>query len=197
MPAPPPPPAAPALPASGLLGGLALAAVAAATALQPLPPAPAVRAERAGPAGCAVSPPGFLAGRLYGDVDLALDWRGSRLRCDGMLRDDDGLRLMFAGPVDGATGELVLVVGIGGTLAGIEGAERPANVTLIDQRTGRFYAARGPGRCWTTVLAADPLPAGGYRLTGTLDCAGALPALQDAGSVTLGDVRYAGRLAVE
>jgi hypothetical protein len=91
----------------------------------------------------------------------------------------------------------VLVVGIGGTLAGIEGAERPANVTLIDQRTGRFYAARGPGRCWTTVLAADPLPAGGYRLTGTLYCAGALPALQDAGSVTLGDVRYAGRLAVE
>lgn len=197
MPAPLPPPAAPALPATGLLGGLALAAMAVATALQPLPPAPAIRADRAGPAGCAVSPPGFLAGRLYGDLDLALDWRGARLRCDGMLRDEDGLRLMFAGPIDGAAGELVLVVGIAGTLAGIDGAERAANVTLIDQRTGRFYAAGGPGRCWTTVLAADPLADGGYRLTGTLYCAGSLPALRDAGSVTLGDIRYAGRLAVE
>lgn len=197
MPAPLPPPAAPPLPAAGLLGAVALAAVAAAAALQPLPPAPAIPPERAGPAGCAVSPPGFLAGRLYGDLDLPLDWRGSRLRCDGMLRDDDGLRLMFAGPVEGATGELVVLIGIGGTLAGIEGAERPANVTLIDQRTGRFYATGGPGRCWTTVLAADPIPDGSYRLTGTLYCAGALPALQDAGSVTLGDVRYAGRLAVE
>lgn len=197
MPAPLPPPAAPPLPAAGLLGAVALAAVAAAAALQPLPPAPAIPPERAGPAGCAVSPPGFLAGRLYGDLDLPLDWRGSRLRCDGMLRDDDGLRLMFAGPVEGAAGELVVLIGIGGTLAGIEGAERPANVTLIDQRTGRFYATGGPGRCWTTVLAADPIPDGSYRLTGTLYCAGALPALQDAGSVTLGDVRYAGRLAVE
>lgn len=183
---------APPLPAAGLLGGAAVAIVAAAVALQPLPPRSAATAS-----ACPLSPPGFLVGQLYGDLEAPLDWRGPRLRCDGMLRGEDGLRLMFGGPVAGQPGDLVLVVGIAGTLAGLPGSERPANVTLIDERSGRFYATGGPGRCWTLVSDAAPVSAGEFRIAGTLYCAGALPALRDTGSITLGDLRYAGRLTVQ
>jgi hypothetical protein len=183
---------APALPVTGLLGAGAVALVAAAVAIQPLPPPTAAPASR-----CPLAPPGFLVGQLYGDLETALDWRGDRLRCEGMLRGEDGLRLMFGGPVAGQGGDVVLVIGIAGTLAGLPGNERPANVTLIDERSGRFYATGGLGRCWTLVSDARPVGAGQFRVAGTLYCAGALPALRDSGSVTLGDLRYAGRLVVE
>jgi hypothetical protein len=169
--------------------------VAAAVVLQPLPPAES-RSAGASQA-CPLAPPGYLAGRLYGDLDLNLEWRGRYLRCDGMLRPDEGLRLMFGGPVDAEGGEATIIVGISGQLAGLPGTERPANVTVVDERNGRFYASAGPGRCWTRVEAADPAGAGEFRIAGQLYCAGALPALQDSGSVTLGDLNYAGRLTVE
>ncbi|MBL8223797.1 MAG: hypothetical protein JNM50_00590 [Chromatiales bacterium] len=178
------------------LGGLAaLALVAGAVVLQPLPPPPA--AEAAGGEPCDLVPPGFLSGRVYGDREQILDWRGRRLRCDGGLRPDDGLRLMFSGPAGADGSELTLILGISGQLAGLEGTERPANVTVVDERSGQFYASAGPGRCWTRVSAAEPAGPRTFRIAGQLYCAGALPALQDAGSLTLGDINYAGRLVVE
>jgi hypothetical protein len=175
------------------MAGLAL--VAAAVVLQPLPAAVDLP-DRAG-GSCPVAPPGYLAGRIYGDLELELDWRGRRLRCEGMLRPDNGLRLMFGGPLDAAGGEATIIIGISGQLAGLPGTERPANVTVVDERNGRFYASAGQGRCWTRVAAADPAGAREFRIAGNLYCAGALPALQDSGSLTLGDLSYAGRLVVE
>lgn len=195
MPAPPVRKPATDSPLPSLLGLAAVALLGTAVAVQPLPPETAPGGTT--PSGCRLSPAGFVAGRLYGDLETALDWRGPRMRCDGQLLDGDGLRLMFAGPVDRSGDEVVLVLNIGGTLAGVTGSERPASVTVIDQRTGLFYATGGPGRCWTRVLAADAVADGHYRLTGNLYCAGALPALRNAGSITLGDIRYAGRLDVD
>jgi hypothetical protein len=104
---------------------------------------------------------------------------------------------MFSGPVGTDGSALTLILGISGQLAGLEGTERPANVTVVDERSGQFYASAGPGRCWTRVSAAEPAGPRTFRIAGQLYCAGALPALQDAGSLTLGDINYAGRLVVE
>jgi hypothetical protein len=182
----------PAIPLAGLLGSIAVGLAAGAVVLQPIPAPPP-----AATAGCRLTPPGYLQGRLYGDLAQTLNWRGDELRCDGMLRGEDGLRLMFGGAGSAGQGSLTLVVGIAGSFAGLPGSERPANVTLIDESAGRFYATGGFGRCWTQVAAAEPAGPVDYRISGTLYCAGALPALQGAGEVTLGDLRYAGRLIIE
>jgi hypothetical protein len=180
---------------TSLCGLAAVALAAGAVVLQPVPPARPDSSDVGKP--CDLAPPGFVSGRLYGDLEGQLDWRGRRLRCDGMLRPDDGLRLMFSGPAGTDAGELTLIVGIGGQLAGLAGSERPANVTIVDERTGRFYASAGPGRCWTRVDSTDPAGSRAFRVAGQLYCAGALPALRDTGSLTLGDISYAGRLVVE
>lgn len=192
----PPPAATPASRATTLASLAGLALVAGAVVLQPLPPPPPA-ADVAGGQPCDLVPPGFLSGRLYGDREQTLDWRGRRLRCDGSLRPDDGLRLMFAGTAGPGDSTLTLILGISGQLAGLEGTERPANVTVVDGRSGRFYASAGPGRCWTRVSAVAAAAPRTFRIAGQLYCAGALPALQDAGSLTLGDISYAGRLVVE
>lgn len=183
------------------LGLLALLVTGAMVAQQPRPAPPPVDPDDA---PCDIPGGGYLLGDVYGDLSLRLGFRDAQLHCEGMLRPDEGgVRLMFAG-TPGRTGDraqrIVLVLGLEGQLAGLAGGERFANVTLIDEGSGRFYSAQGRGRCFTTVHRAEPIPAGTgrhWRIEGELYCAGALPSLRDMGSVTLGTLRYAGRLDVD
>lgn len=205
--------------AGGILGTAAVLVTIGMALLQPLPPpAPDGMSGAAGPERipgqawqqirpCDLSPPGEVRGRLFGAINTLIEWGGSEpgsFRCDGMLRPGgEGVRLFFAGPGPGS-GHLLLVIGIDGALGGLAGREAPANVTLIDESTGRFYASSGAGRCWTTITGAGPGgdrngPAPGraqdWRIEGTLYCAGSLPALHDRSAVTPGDLRFAGRVA--
>jgi hypothetical protein len=99
--------------------------------------------------------------------------------------------------MDGA--RIVVMIGIDGKSAELPGRERPANVTVIDERDGRFFSSGGTGRCWVDEIRISDPPAGDPEvneaqwLSGRLYCAGALPALADRSSLTLGDIRFAGR----
>lgn len=141
--------------------------------------------------GCA----GYVRGKVFGALDMELDWSGSQLDCQAMGRPDgQGLRLYFAwDPGDGQ--RLVLVLGVEGTTTSVARPETPANVTFINERSGHFYSSGGSGRCWTDIIRLATLPGSGHsqRLQGRLYCAAALPALNDRSSLTLGDLHWSGQ----
>ncbi|MFW2403959.1 MAG: hypothetical protein ACN4GT_04265 [Gammaproteobacteria bacterium] len=137
---------------------------------------------------------GFLSGRLYGAIDRAVEWRGTNMKCEGGERPgDDGLRLVFAAPGDVDADRLVFVIGISGTIDDLVESERAANITIIDEKTGRFFSSGRQDRCWTTVTSVDG-DGLHYAIGGEVYCAGSLPSLTDASSVSLSDLRYSGRL---
>ncbi len=139
---------------------------------------------------------GFLAGRMFGSEALEIDWRGDALACAGNARPDGGgLRLFFAGNPAGAPERLVLVLGIGAGIDGLAGRESPVSVTLIDEASSQFFHSAAD-RCFTLVRDVAALGDGSYRLEGDLYCVGAIPAVSGAASVTLGDMKYAGRLTL-
>jgi len=148
---------------------------------------------------CSREGDGRLSGRLYGTVDLDIDWHGANMNCEGMLRPDgNGIRLLFASR-QGREARLVFVIGVEGKIDDLAGKERVANVTIIDETDGRFFSTGGNDRCWTTVhnvesIFGEPWPA--YQIDGDLYCAGGLPSLSDRGSITLDDFRFSGRLAL-
>jgi hypothetical protein len=142
---------------------------------------------------------GYLRGRIFGALAMELDWSGNKLSCAGMSRPDGkGIRLHLAWD-QGNDERLVLLVGIEGDATPVEGLEKPANVTFIDERSGKFYSSGGTGRCWTDITRLASLPArdGSRQLKGRLYCTGALPSLNDHSSLTLGDLDYYGQFAFD
>lgn len=165
--------------------------------------APTVTPATAGGGGsCTLRPSGYLRGRFFGAVSLTANWSGKNLLCDGMQKPGgEGVRLFFAGEQPGG-GRLSVLIAIDGRPDSLAGAERPANVTVIDERESRFFGASGAGRCWTiigpvTALARSRDYPAGHRIEGLLYCVGALPSLGDRASLTLGDLHFAGRISAD
>jgi hypothetical protein len=152
-------------------------------------------------APCVMNNPGYLHGRLYGSLAATIDWRGPELTCDGMARPNNaGVRLIFASPDNDDQARLIFVIGIDGEPDKLENHEEKANITIIEEGSGRFFSTGGQDRCWTTIQTIAPLSEetdSAYQVDGELYCAGALPSLNGKGSVTLGDFRYSGRLALD
>lgn len=177
-----------------LIGGMAL--------MQTLP-APARitdTPDNAARQPCTLQPDGFLRVRFFGALDFTADWSGADLLCDGMWRPDGkGVRLFFAKTQPGGD-RLSLLIGIDGRPESSVGIERSANVTVIDESQGRFFSTGGAGRCWASIKSATALPGArgrpaGLRIAGLVYCVGALPAIGDRSSLTLGDLYFAGRVA--
>lgn len=145
-------------------------------------------------ASCVMAEPGYWRGRLFGAATFGFQWSGEELECAGHARPDGGgLRLFFAGHPDGRHERLLLVLGIAAPLAALAGREHEASVTLIDEATSRFFHGRA-GRCFTRISSIRTL--GGkpdaWRIEGELYCTGAIAAVSGPGSLTLGDMRFAG-----
>ncbi|MEO8443456.1 MAG: hypothetical protein ABI567_00425 [Gammaproteobacteria bacterium] len=211
--------------ATGLVGTAALLLIGAAALLQPLPPATRLAGRGAAPASwptrslpgslaaampgtdgarpCDLGRDGYFRGQLFGALDQHIDWAGDRLLCAGMRRPDGaGIRLFFAGVEPAGAGRVSVIIGIDGRPETLAGAESPANLTIIDESGARFFSSTGPGRCWANVSAVTPLVTArgnppGLRVEGLVYCVGALPALADRSSLTLGELRFAGRVADE
>lgn len=181
-----------------LLSVVATVGLAALVGLAELPAPPAQSDTSLQPPAfepCGTGSGGYLRGQLHGDIQQTIDWADDGMRCDGMLRPEDaGLRLIFA-PAEGAAGPLV-VIGLDGGPEEVVGREVVANLTIVDEGNGRFFNS-GPGeRCWAQTSRLQP-DAGGYEVAGRLYCAGALAEVNGPGTVTPGELEFAGRIPAD
>jgi hypothetical protein len=145
---------------------------------------------------CVMDQDGYLRGPLYGQISAELDWQGSNMRCDGMLRPDGaGIRLVFDEHLDEDAPGLLMVVGIADAILGEPVKDSPANITIINQSNGKFYSTGGETRCWTTFsnqLELIGTTEETWRVDGLIYCVGVLTELKGSGSVTLGELKFSG-----
>jgi hypothetical protein len=149
---------------------------------------------------CRAETDGYLTGELYGSLKKQIDWNGNTMECDGMLRPNEGgIRLVFASPTD-SDSQLIILLGIDGSIDELSTGERAANITLIDEVNRRFYNSGRNDRCWSNIetLEQPTSPANGeYTIAGVVYCTGGLPSLSDSSSVTLRNFRFSGRLSTD
>ena len=90
---------------------------------------------------------GRLKARLSGGIDAEIDWSPPTPQCLGGLRPGgDGVRLIYKGEIPGQ-GPLLVVIGIGPLRPGDSARNVPANLTLVREGAGRFYATQGDDKC--------------------------------------------------
>lgn len=134
---------------------------------------------------CVPADEGRLQARLTGDIDAEIDWAPPTPQCLGGLRPDgEGVRLVFKGDLPGR-GPLLVVIGIGPLGAGANARNVPANLTLVREGTGVFYATQGDGKCAMDDVKQEPLDESGqrFRLTGRGYCTQPARAVGGDGSV--------------
>jgi len=136
----------------------AAALVALAACSRAPAPAPA-SAPAVTPASTAATSRCFLATRLKGALDAAVDWRGEALLCEGGARPEGrGLRASFAGK--GPSGEsLRFVFGLAALPGEATARNVPTHLTLIVEGTGALYSTQGDTQCATELLEQQPLAA--------------------------------------
>jgi hypothetical protein len=136
---------------------------------------------------CKAADAGFLRARMQGALVAEIDWKaGHEPQCLGGPRPaGDGLRLLYKGAT--AEGPLLIVIGIGGLEPGVSGRNVPANLTVIREGTGVFYATQGDDKCAFDSVHQEPL--GGrpkrFKLTGRGYCTQPARALGAEGAVLM------------
>lgn len=134
---------------------------------------------------------GALNAALFGSLETHIDWSGSDLICENMLRPGEaGVRLRFAGDVAG--GRLALIVAIPGLERGTDSKELPSKVTITVEGSGRFFSTPNFDSCWTDIASLAPL-AGGENLVpinGTLYCVAALGEINGDSAVSIPELTF-------
>ncbi len=121
---------------------------------------------------CVPADEGSLRARLSGGIDAEIDWSRPSPQCLGGLRPDgEGVRLVYKGDIPGQ-GPLLVVIGIGPLRAGASARNVPANLTLVREGAGLFYATQGDDKCALDEVKQEPLGDDGhrFRLTGRGYC---------------------------
>jgi len=163
--------------------------------------APGPAASRIDPPGCGQE--GSFAAELHGGISGSLDWRADVLACEGMPRPDgEGIRLRFSGPLDQAPDArtIAFIIGVPDLQEDQTGTELPATVTLIEEGTGRFFATRDSNSCWVDIESQDPIDTESgyeYRISGILYCVAPLAELNGGSSISISDLKFAGRVSWE
>jgi hypothetical protein len=115
---------------------------------------------------------GRLKARISGEIDAEIDWSPPTPQCLGGLRPDgDGVRLIYRGDVPGQ-GPVLVIIGIGPLRAGANAKDVPANLTVVREGAGHFYATQGDDKCAMDEVRQEPLGGDGhtFRLTGRGYC---------------------------
>lgn len=112
---------------------------------------------------CRPAPEGELRARIQGAIDAEIDWSGpGDAQCLGGGRPGDtGYRLVYKGIVDGQP--LLVVIGLRGPLQQGQSRHVPANVTVVREGTGVFYATQGDDKCAFDVVELGPIADGDAR----------------------------------
>ena len=149
---------------------------------------------------------GRFNAELFGAFAATIDWEQGRIECEGMRRPNDaGARLRFAGEIgEGeASVPLAIILGIPNLKRGETGMELPTNVTVIDEREGRFFATQDVESCWSDIDRQQPHgdEASGKRnaanefvISGILYCVSPLAELRGPASLRLSEARFVGLL---
>jgi hypothetical protein len=139
------------------------------TASTPAAPGAPVSGEQA---LCSPAAAGRLQAKLQGAIDDEINWSAAdHAQCLGGPRPGgDGIRLLYKGAAAGAP--LLVVIGVGRITRGASGRNLPANMTLIREGTGVFYATQGDDKCALDSLQQEPLEGSNtrFRLTGRGYC---------------------------
>jgi hypothetical protein len=135
---------------------------------------------------CVPADEGRLRARLAGGIDAEIDWAPPTTpQCLGGLRPDgEGVRLVYKGELPGQ-GPLLVVIGIGPLRPGADARNVPANLTLVREGAGVFYATQGDDKCAMDDVTQQPIGGDGhrFRLTGRGYCTQPARAVAGDGSV--------------
>ena len=131
---------------------------------------------------------GSLNARLQGAIVADIDWASPATpQCLGGPRPSGGLRLLYKGTVPG-TEPLLIVIGLALPLQAGTARNVPANVTVVREGTGVFYATQGEDKCALDEVRLEPSgdSSGRYRLAGRGYCIQPARAVgTDAGAVLM------------
>ena len=126
-----------------------------------------------------------MSAPLQGEIDVEIEWGAGTTHCRGGVRPQgDGVRLLYKGTTD-ATGPLLIVFGLAPLRPGESARNVPANLTLVREGTGQFYATRGQDKCAFDEVRQTPIEAAPslYRLVGRGYCTQPARALAGDGAV--------------
>ncbi len=143
---------------------------------------------------------GRLTVDLYGGLQTRLDWAGSDLECQGMPRPNNkGARLRFAGTstVAGEARRIAIIISLPELKRGQTVQETPVNITIMEENSGRFFSSSEASFCLSDIdeqVRDVEGERGEYRISGVLYCVAALIELNGSGGVSLGDLRFSGRV---
>ncbi|MGC3981667.1 MAG: hypothetical protein QM808_10425 [Steroidobacteraceae bacterium] len=141
----------------------------------------------------------FLRARLKGSINTELSWTDRNLNCAGSVRPDEhGLRLRFSSAGEAGAPNLVLLFGITGLKEGETGKALPANLTIIREGAGEFYATQGDNKCTIDEITQEPINGipmrqRAYRITARGFCTQPARELNGEGSILVTRFDFAGR----
>lgn len=139
---------------------------------------------------------GVLRGRLYGAIEIGIDWQAEGMSCEGMARPHgEGARLRFAGTAGDAP--IAIIISMPSLERGSAMQAVPSNVTVIEEGHGRFFSATDLETCWTDVGAQAGIDETDYRVEGVLYCISPLPEIGGDASITVDEIEFVGRLGWE
>lgn len=121
---------------------------------------------------CIPANEGSLEARLHGAIDAEVRWAYPMPQCRGGVRPDgEGVRLIYKGEIPGQ-GPLLVVIGMGPLHAGENASGVPANITLVREGSGRFFATQGDDKCSVDDVRQVAVFGNGhtYRVTGRGYC---------------------------
>lgn len=126
-----------------------------------------------------------LRARLYGALSASLDWHAANLECTGMPRPGgSGARLRFSGPAEDDRQSVVIIIAIPDLKRGEMVAELRSNITVIEEKSGRFFSTPSLDNCLTDVRSMTVIGGAPNQYT--------IAEVNGRSSITLSDVEFTG-----
>jgi hypothetical protein len=150
---------------------------------------------------CLLDRPGYIKTKLYGSLNMTLNFHGDQLQCSGKLNAINGrsriAMVVEQALADSRTSKLVFVIGIENVEENTTQKGLDTNLTIVDQSNGLFFGTQGIGRCWTDLqqlLIESEAKQARYRAEGEVYCAGAIAQIKGPGFITISNFSFAAEL---
>ncbi len=134
-----------------------------------------------------------LTGELYGAIEGKIAWQSADLSCEGMPRPGGaGARLRFAGSHPSGEGTLAIIIALPAHARDSVSESIDSRITMIEEGSGRFFAANESGSCWVDVLDVTSLDEDRELTSGRLYCIRPLAEVNGSSSLTIPELEFSG-----